>query len=307
MPAPSDALLTKTDAELQFFVDNPQFYQPALVAAARQELARRAAEGPRPVAASPTLAAAPAALVEAVAPAAPVQATPAPFAPPPPLGPPPSPDIVADYLVEPARRRPLLVPLLGLLAAVALGLSIYWWRSAAQGKAALAARTAAKLSPDSLKLETAATAPLPTFDVEQDVARQLAVVPAAELKQVSSQEMRQYREVSKRFWQAQHPTEHLIGLALANQAPSYTLLIDQIRFTEGQWHQAGNALVYGFHFPPTMADQVARMRAIASVERRVLEHLKTQSLSQKDLSEYTVTQELAAGLRQKPRALEMHL
>jgi len=41
MPTATDVLRAKTDAELQFFVDNPGYYQPDLVAAARQELRRR--------------------------------------------------------------------------------------------------------------------------------------------------------------------------------------------------------------------------------------------------------------------------
>nr|GFD52926.1 hypothetical protein [Tanacetum cinerariifolium] len=41
MATPSDVLLLKTDAELRFFVENPGYYQPELVAAARRELRRR--------------------------------------------------------------------------------------------------------------------------------------------------------------------------------------------------------------------------------------------------------------------------
>ena len=317
MSASTDALLAKTDAELRFFVDNPQFYQPELVSAARRELTRRAAASPAPPAASPT-AQAQAATAGAVGsgaspaalppPVAPEYGAPAPFAP-------PAPDFAADYLGEPARRRPWLVPLLVLLAAVAAGVGIYSWSSANQEAAkALAVREAARLSPDSLKLETAASTPLPSFDVDQDVARQLAVVPAGELKQVSSQEMRQYRIVSTRFWQAQHPTEFLVGLATSGKAPSYALLTDQIRLVEGLWHNSGNALVYSYKFPPTMADQVSRMRAVAAIERRVLEHIRDQvaqnapaSLSDKDQAEHATARELLAGMQQRPHAIEAHL
>lgn len=309
MSASTDALLAKTDAELRFFVDNPQFYQPELVSAARRELTRRAAAGPAPSAASPTAPPPPAtagAVGGGTNPAA--LPPPAPFAP-------PAPDFAADYLDEPARRRPWLVPLLVLLAAVAAGLGIYSWSSANQEAAkALAAREAARLSPDSLKLETAVSTPLPSFDVDQDVARQLAVVPAGELKQVSSQEMRQYRIVSTRFWQAQHPTEFLIGLATSGKAPSYILLTDQIRLVEGLWHNSGNALVYSYKFPPTMADQVSRMRAVAAIERRVLEHIRDQVtqhapafLSDKDQAEHATARELLAGMQRRPRTIEAHL
>jgi len=53
MPAPTDALRAKTDAELLFFVENPSFYQPELVAAARRELQRRGALPAAPAVASP--------------------------------------------------------------------------------------------------------------------------------------------------------------------------------------------------------------------------------------------------------------
>lgn len=41
MPTLPDTLRAKTDAELHFFIDNPGYYHPGLVAAARQELHRR--------------------------------------------------------------------------------------------------------------------------------------------------------------------------------------------------------------------------------------------------------------------------
>ncbi|MCB2378316.1 hypothetical protein LGH70_12020 [Hymenobacter sp. BT635] len=41
LPPSSDFLLSKTDAELLFLTQNPTFYQPGLVLAARQELLRR--------------------------------------------------------------------------------------------------------------------------------------------------------------------------------------------------------------------------------------------------------------------------
>lgn len=285
MSAATDALLSKTDAELRFFLDNPQFYQPELVSAARRELQRRGVA------------------TTAAAPAAPVA-----YPTPPPLA---APDFAADYLGEPAERRPLLVPLLIVLSVVAAGLGLYWYFSAAQNRQALASTTAAKLSPDSLKLESVAATPLPTVDADAFITRQLAVVPAAERRRATPQQMQQYRGVSRRFWQAEQPTEFLLNLANSGQVTSYALLVDQIRFAEQQWHTSGNALVYTYRFPPTMADQVDRMRAVADLERKILDHVKAQAilnnplrLSDKDQMDYATARELLHGVTHELRTLE---
>lgn len=55
MPTATDVLHAKTNAELQFFVENPSYYHADLVAAARQELRRRGI-GPVPQAAAPDYA-----------------------------------------------------------------------------------------------------------------------------------------------------------------------------------------------------------------------------------------------------------
>lgn len=277
----SDALLTKTDDELRFYVENPQYYQDELVEAARRELRRRGASVPAAATRSPR------------APA----------------------DYAAENFDEPARPRPALVPALVLLGVLALGAGGYWWGSATKAATrATAAASAAKLSPDSLKLETAEATPLPSFDVEQDLTRQLALVPAAEQRQAAGQPLRQYREVSRRFWRAERPTEYLIEEAASGKVPSYAILTQQISFLEGQWHQAGNALVYTYKFPPTMADQLARMRSAAATERQVLEGIKQgvignnpHLLSEKDAMKHAGDEALLEGLRHPAKPLEVHL
>lgn len=291
MSASSDALLAKSDAELRFFVDHPHFYQPELVQAAHRELHRRGATT-APVGPPPP----------------PVPATPAPFAPPPPLVPPaasyPAPDYPAEYLDEPARPRPWLVPVLLVVVVLAAGTGLYRWFSATQQQQrTLAARSRARLSPDSLRLEEAAATPLPLVDADANISRQLAIVPAAERRQATAQQMQQYRGVSRRFWQAEQPTEFLLNQAAANQASNYAIFLDQVRLMEQQWHTSGNALVYTYHFPPTMADQVSRMRAVAGLERKILDHVKAQALashpltlSSKDQMDYATARELLHGI-----------
>lgn len=144
MSTATDVLRAKTDAELQFFVDNPGYYHADLVAAAQQELRRRGL-GPAPRPSEPVA--------------------------------------VTDYTDEPAlapSRRPLFIAaaLLGLAGASG---ALFWAsRPAAQP---LAASRPGHLSPDSLKLETVAARPIPAFDVDKIVREQEAAIPAAEKQQ----------------------------------------------------------------------------------------------------------------------------
>lgn len=140
MSAAADVLRAKTDAELQFFVDNPSYYHADLVLAARQELRRRGL--------GPTLR--------------------------------PSEPTVLAYADEPAptpSRRPLLVGAAVLSLAAVGGTWLWASRPAAQP---LAATRPHHRAADSLKLETVVAHPIPSFDVDKLVAEQVASIPAAE-------------------------------------------------------------------------------------------------------------------------------
>lgn len=174
MATPSDVLLLKTDAELRFFVENPDYYQAELVAAARRELRRRYPTAPLP---TPTPAS------EAAVP------------------------VLTEY-DAPAKRRPAWL-LLAAGAAMLLiaGLS-FWGKGDAPPKPApVAARPTSAPT-----LETDITAPpLPRFDTERCVGQALARVPAAE--KANDQHLDQYRIISRFFWAAQKPTAYLLQQA----------------------------------------------------------------------------------------------
>lgn len=178
MSTATDVLRAKTDAELQFFVDNPGYYHADLVAAARQELRRRGL--------GPTLATN-------------------------------VPGAVADYAegeqeLSPS-RRPLLIAV-ALLGFVGAGGAIFWAsRPAAQP---LAASRPGHLSPDSLKLESVAAQPIPNFDVDKIADDQVAHIPASEQQQ--AQALRQFRGLCRRFWAAETQTEFLTAQAQAGKA-----------------------------------------------------------------------------------------
>jgi hypothetical protein len=141
MPTATDTLRTKTDAELQFFVDNPGYYHADLVLAARQELRRRGLAPTPPPA-------------EAVA-------------------------DYADEPAAGPNRRPLLIGV-ALLGFVGAGGAWLWASQPAAQPLAAGQLTHPHRSADSLKLETVEAHPIPSFDVDKLVAEQVATIPAAE-------------------------------------------------------------------------------------------------------------------------------
>ncbi len=252
--AASDVLRAKTNAELLYFVENPAQYERELVAAARQELRRRQRETAASGAASTAVGTQVAAFTEEA----------------------PSPNSGANSGANPGAGGRWLA---GAALLLALGGAGWLWQrgSAAQqqatDKATAAANRPGRLLPDSLKLETAVSAPLPASDPDQDADRQLALVPAAERAQASAQALRQFRGLSLRFWRAQNPTAYLVGQAA--RPHSAQVLLAQLGLAQGQWTELNRGLAYSYAFPPVMADQVARMRAIASIQRRTLTELQS--------------------------------
>ncbi|MDO7888112.1 hypothetical protein [Hymenobacter cheonanensis] len=223
MPTATDVLRAKTDAELQFFVANPGYYHPDLVAAAGQELRRRG------------------------------------------LAPAPPPALPYDDLAEeaaPSRRGLLLAA--GLLGLAGAGGAYFWAsRPAAQP---LAAARPARLSPDSLKLETVEARAIPNFDVDKLVAEQVAGIPAAEKQK--PQELRQFKGLCRRFWAAETQTEFLTSQAHAGQAGP--LFAEQTLLARQTWRDWNKAVVYSYRFGPKMKDQLGRMASTASSQQHIL-------------------------------------
>jgi hypothetical protein len=189
MPFTTDMLLLKTDTELQFFIDNPSFYQPEVVAAAQRELRRR-----HPYATQPGT-------VSALAEHELAQ---------------------ADFDETPPRQSWALPSAIAMLVAMA-GLG-FWSR---QPNAAEHPTPTVEAKPLSLKLETAVSSPIPYYDTEGYVDKALALVPAAEKR--NDQRVSQYRAISRRFWAAQNPSAHLIRQAQQRQpTPVFGAQVDVV-------------------------------------------------------------------------------
>lgn len=274
MASPTDALRAKTDAELQFYVDNPSFYHADIVAAARLELMRRGAapSEPRTAIPTPTPAAEPASA-----------ATYSPTA------------YTVDEVEPPAARRPLL-----WVAALVLMLAGVWlWQKRTPAVAPVAMSRPHHRSPDSLKLVEVVTHPLPSYDTDPIVATQVAQIPAAEKQQAAA--LRQFRELCRRFWAAETQTEFLTNQAHAGQAGD--LFADQALVVRGTWRDWNKAVVYSYDFGPKMKDQLQRMAQVASSQQHILDRMPGLLAGRKFLTDKELVareadvQDLLRGIR----------
>ncbi|MFD1874562.1 hypothetical protein [Hymenobacter bucti] len=310
MAATPDILHSKTAAELRFFVDNPSYYQPELVAAAQRELRRR---GPEAVA--PAIPTPPAPL-----PAPPLAGEPAAVAPRPPAplaaaAPaayyPAAQETAGQYdYAEPAQRPWLLVGSVAVVLSLA-GLG-FWFKSPSPSAAATQAPPAATApAATSPGLEATPASPIPYYNAESYVDKALAQVPAAEKR--DEQRLNQYRAVSLRFWAAQNPSAHLIGQAQAGQANP--VFGPQVQLVLGLWHDFDRTQVYSYSFGPVMADHLARMKVIAQYQREALKELANDAEAQRPphldddqtLAHQQALPPLLAALERKAGPITVHL
>ncbi|WP_460555998.1 hypothetical protein [Hymenobacter daeguensis] len=229
----------KTDAELQFFLDNPGYYQPELVAEARRELRRRGVLPSPPI----------------VAPAPAPAYQPAPEAA-------PAPGLKTGPVV------------LGVAVVLALSLGGFYYvqqknSPAAPAPAAEAPPVAARKGPP--QLTEVATSAIPNYDVDGLVEQQLRRVPAAEraAAKAAGQPLRQYRELARRFWAAETQTEYLLNQAREGKAGP--VFADQTLVARTTWSAWNKAAVYKYKFGPAMQRQLELMLDVASSQQHLLE------------------------------------
>lgn len=223
----------KTDAELLFFIEHPEYYQPSIIEEARRELRRRGVSLAAPASSEP-LAAFP-----------------------------------AD---EPA-ARPKVSPLLaGVAALLVVGLGIFYFAKGPSTPPAPVAAAPRKAPP---RLITVATSVMPTYDgaVAKAVAQQLQRVPAAERTAATQagQLMRQYRELTKRFWAAETQTEYVLKEARGGKFTA--ALPGHAEAAAATWQQWNKATVYGYKFGPAMATHYDLMTRVARQQQEALADL----------------------------------
>ena len=231
---PTDFYHQKTDDELRFFVEHPEYYQPSLIAAARRELLRRGTLQAAPI--EPLLA------------------------------------YTLDAPLDTAGgSKASLLALFGA-AALALGGGVYYYTSSWSGPAAVAAAAASRPVP---QLTEVATSTLPNYDgaVRTCVQRQVQRVPAAERAAAAraSMPLRQYRELTKRFWTAETQTEYV--LEQARQHKLTVALPGHVESTQAAWEQWNKATAYSYKFGPAMANHLDLMARVAQQQQEALADL----------------------------------
>ena len=230
----------KTDAELRFFVDNPDHYQPAIVAEARRELRRRGVALPPP-------APAPLALV-------------------------PAPPARGLRTVSLVLAVAVVLPLsLGLLYFIRQKNSPSGYYPAATSTVA-AAPAKPKAPP---RLTEVVTSTIPDFGpaVVASVQRQVQRIPAAERAAAAQEAMplRQYRELAKRFWTAETQTEFVMNQA--RQGKLDAALPGHIQAVGATWEQWNKALRYSYKFGPAMRAHLDIMTRVAQQQQEGLNDL----------------------------------
>lgn len=241
--APTDFYHQKTDAELLFFVDHPEQYQPSLVEAAWRELRRR---GVLP---------------------APVPTPPAPVS---------APDSDPDAGDAPTRWG-ARVAALGLGALLVWGI-IHWLqqRNEAQGMA-VRARQEARMRQHPPRLTEVATSVIPDYGdvVAQCVEQQFQRVPAAEQAAATraDQPLHQYRELARRFWAAETQAEYVAEQA--KQADAADVLPGHAEQALAAWQDWNKALAYSYKFGPVMANHLDLMSRVARQQQEGLGDLLT--------------------------------
>jgi hypothetical protein len=205
-----------------------------------------------------------------------------------------------------SRMGPLFI---GLVLLLLVGVGVFWY----QRQSPEPAQTTSKASsPDSLKLETVVATPLPKFDVESPILRQLALLPPAE-RVVSGSTMALYQRLTRRFWLAENSTEYLLKQAQTGK-PNLPVFAQQLATVQAHWQVLSEGLDRGEKFPPVMTDHLTRMKEVKNYQQAALSELQaaTANQHQPQLAAPTLAAEqkvkkILAPLLRAPGTMTVHL
>ncbi|MGI4866896.1 MAG: hypothetical protein ACRYFZ_23460 [Janthinobacterium lividum] len=167
---------------------------------------------------------------------------------------------------------------------------------------------------DSLKLETAAATPIPKFDVESPILRQLALLPAAERK-TTPEAMRRYQQLTRRFWLAEYSTEFLLKQAQSPSGPPDLLVFErQLATIQSHWRVLREGLSKHPDMPPTMTDHVQRMQQTEQYQEAALADMQADCAAQRPphpdattLANQPAVEKLLAPLLRDPAPMRVRL
>ena len=169
-------------------------------------------------------------------------------------------------------------------------------------------------SPDSLKLETAVATPLPKFDLESPILRQLALLPPAE-RQIAPEAMRRYQVLTRRFWLAEYSTDYLLEQAQTTPGPpNLVVYARQLAYIQSHWRVLGQGLDQHPPLPPVMTSHLARMQQVEKYQQAALADLQADCAAQRPprpdaatLATQQTVKELLAPLRREPAPLQVRV
>lgn len=224
----------KTDAELQFFVDNPDYYQPSLVDAARRELRRRGV--------APAGAAAPEA----------------------------TPQHLPEEPAESSSRTGLIA--LVVAAVLVLSLGTFYFLKTKEKPAPVVVVAKPKAPPKLVEVATSVIPDFGAA-VLRSVQTQVQRVPAAERTATAEagQPMHQYRELAKRFWTAETQAEYVFE-EVRNQKIT-PALPGHVQAAQASWELFNKALLYSYKFGPAMTSHLDLMSRVARQQQEGLADL----------------------------------
>jgi len=189
-----------------------------------------------------------------------------------------------------------------LLAAGSLGL----------GQCQPATTTEQAAPAEAPQLETAVSTPIPKFDVESPILRQLALLPPAERNSAPAT-MRRYQLITRRFWLAQYSTDFLLKEA-KTPPPNLPVFAQQLALMQGHWRVLREGIGQTPGLPPTMADHLHRMQEVGEIQRAALSDLQADLTSQRPLGLDAATlaaqpqvAKLLAPLRRKPGPINVRI
>jgi hypothetical protein len=206
-----------------------------------------------------------------------------------------------------SRMGPLFI---GLALLLLVGVGVFWYQR--QSPESVAQPTGKASSTDSLKLETVVATPLPKFDVESPILRQLALLPPAE-RVVPGPTMALYQRLTRRFWLAENSTEYLLKQAQTGK-PNLPVFAQQLATVQAHWQVLSEGLNRGEKFPPVMTDHLNRMKEVKNYQQTALSELQasTANQHQPQLAAPTLVAEqkvkkLLAPLLRAPGTMTVHL